>query len=73
MNTELATGAGVVRALSADELDLVSGGEVKFVDIGPIHIAAGDNLFAIAITGLGGFAIGNGTVCGALGGKAGCL
>jgi uncharacterized protein (DUF2345 family) len=73
MNTDLATGTGAVRVLSADELDVVSGGEVKFVDIGPVHIAVGDNLFAVAISGLGGFAIGDGTVCGAFGGRAGCL
>jgi hypothetical protein len=55
-----------LREMSATELDLVSGGEVKFVNIGPVTIAAGDGTFAIAVKGVGGIGVGGGSLCGAI-------
>jgi hypothetical protein len=54
-----------VRELSGAELDQVSGG----LDIGPIHVAAGDGVLTVGIFGVGIF-IGEGCVGVYGGGKA---
>jgi hypothetical protein len=54
-----------VRELSATELDQVSGG----LDIGPLHVAAGDGVLTLGLFGVGIF-IGEGCVGVYGGGKA---
>jgi hypothetical protein len=54
-------GANELRDLSSAELDAVSGG----LDIGPLHIAAGDGMVAI---GIGGYGIVVGACFGVYGG-----
>lgn len=58
-------GMNEVRELSAAEIDLVSGG----LDIGPIHVAAGDGVLTVGIFGVGIF-IGEGCIGVYGGGKA---
>jgi hypothetical protein len=64
----MAANAGMseIRELSVGELDQVSGG----LDIGPIHVAAGDGVLTVGIFGVGIF-IGEGCVGVYGGGKAG--
>jgi hypothetical protein len=58
-------GANDVRELSATEVDMVSGG----LDIGPLHVAAGDGVLTVGLFGVGIF-IGEGCVGVYGGGKA---
>jgi hypothetical protein len=64
------------RALSADELDLVSGGkDATTVKIGPLNIRASDTHVHVWVNGVGGVSVNTeqGIICGNLGGLGGCI